>query len=203
MQSEGASAAGSLTETVRNMYGWNVMQPSAIDQEMWDETYRVYIEDKHDLEMRQYFEEKNPYALQDMTAVMLETARKGYWQPSEDVLQKLAQVHAELVAKFGAACSYETCGNAKLREFLNGRLVAPGNEVASDVVDAYGASLAAVLQSSQPIPEVEGLELEEKTELAEQIERAPSSRQTVALAGFLVLFVVGMLCVGAGNRGPV
>jgi cobaltochelatase CobN len=203
MQSEGASAAGSLTETVRNMYGWNVMQPSAIDQEMWDETYRVYIEDKHDLEMRQYFEEKNPYALQDMTAVMLETARKGYWQPSEDVLQKLAQVHAELVAKFGAACSYETCGNAKLREFLNGRLVAPGNEVASDVVDAYGASLAAVHQSSQPIPEVEGLELEEKTELAEQIERAPSSRQTVALAGFLVLFVVGMLCVGAGNRGPV
>ena len=26
---------------IRNMYGWNVMQPSAISQDMWDETYRV------------------------------------------------------------------------------------------------------------------------------------------------------------------
>ncbi len=24
------------TETVRNMYGWNVMQPSAIGTDMWD-----------------------------------------------------------------------------------------------------------------------------------------------------------------------
>ncbi|MBI2479269.1 MAG: hypothetical protein HYV60_11735, partial [Planctomycetia bacterium] len=126
-----------------------------------------------------------------------ETARKGYWQPSEDVLQKLAQVHAELVAKFGAACSYETCGNAKLQDFLQGQLTAPGNQVAADVVKAYGASLAAVLQSSQPLPEVEGLELEEKTELVEDIERTPQSGNTAALAGFLVLFVVGMLCVGA------
>lgn len=81
LQREGPSAAASLAETVRNMYGWNVMQPAAIGHDMWDETYRVYIEDKHRLDMREYFERRNPYALQDMTAVMLETARKGYWQP--------------------------------------------------------------------------------------------------------------------------
>ncbi len=201
MQREGASAAGSLTETVRNMYGWNVMQPSAIDQQMWDETYRVFIEDKHDLEMRKYFEDKNPYALQDMTAVMLETARKGYWRPSEDVLQELARVHAELVAKFGAACSYETCGNQQLQEFLNGHLVAPGKQAPAELVDAYGASLAAALVSQQPIPEIAGLELEEKSELVEQVDQASGSTQTVPLACLVVLSVVAMLCIGVGDRG--
>jgi cobaltochelatase CobN len=196
MQREGAGAAANLTETVRNMYGWNVMQPSAIDQEMWDETYNVFIDDKHDLAMREYFEGKNPYALQDMTSVMLETARKGYWTPSEEVLQRLAQVHAELVAKFGAGCSYETCGNRKLQEFLNGHLVAPGNEVAADVINAYSASLAAVLESATPLPDVEGIELEEKTEQDSEYEPIPQPVQTVFLAGCIVLGVLGILIVG-------
>jgi cobaltochelatase CobN len=198
MQREDAGAAAALTETVRNMYGWNVMQPSAIDQEMWDETYRVFIEDKHNLEMRTYFEDKNPYALQDMTSVMLETARKGYWTPSEDVLQRLAQVHAELVAKFGAACSYETCGNRKLQEFLNANLIAPGSEVAPEVLEAYAASLSAVLESSTPMPEIEGMELEEKTEIVEKQQLIAQPVQTVLLAGCIVLLVV--LTLTAGGR---
>ena len=196
MQREGPAAAADLTETVRNMYGWNVMQPSAIDQRMWDETYQVFIEDKHQLAMRAYFEQKNPYALQDMTSVMMEAARKGYWSPSEDVLQNLARMHAELVAKFGAACSYETCGNRKLQEFLHGKLTAPGSEVAADVLDSYAASLSAVLESAQPIPDVEGIELEEKTEQVQNDEPISQPAQTVALAGGLVLFLVGALVLG-------
>jgi cobaltochelatase CobN len=178
------------------MYGWNVMQPSAIDQEMWDETYNVFIDDKHDLAMREYFEGKNPYALQDMTSVMLETARKGYWTPSEEVLQRLAQVHAELVAKFGAGCSYETCGNRKLQQYLNAQLVAPGNEVAADVLDAYSASLAAVLESATPLPDVEGIELEEKTEQAVEVQAPPQPAQTALLAGGIILCVIATLTAG-------
>jgi cobaltochelatase CobN len=196
MQREGAGAAADLTETVRNMYGWNVMQPSAIDQEMWDETYRVFIDDKHDLAMREYFEGKNPYALQDMTSVMLETARKGYWAPSEDVLQELARIHAELVAEFGAGCSYETCGNRKLQEFLNAQLVAPGSDVPAEVLDAYAASLAAVLESATPLPDVEGIELEEKTEEITEHVLLPQPVQTVFLAGYIVVCVLGVLTLG-------
>ncbi len=197
LQREGAGAAATLTETVRNMYGWNVMQPSAIDQQMWNETYEVFIEDKHHLAMRDYFESKNPYALQDLTSVMLETARKGYWTPSDDVLRELARVHAELVAKFGAACSYETCGNRKLREFVNAQLVAPGSDVPADVVDAYRAGLAAVLESATPLPDVEGIELEEKTVQVAQRELIPRPAQTALLAGCILICVLGTLGVGA------
>ncbi len=197
MQREGPSAAATLTETVRNMYGWNVMQPAVIDKELWDETYQVFINDKHQLDMRQYFEKKNPYALQDMTAVMLETARKGYWKPSSEVLQKLAAVHAELVAKYGAACSYETCGNRALQEFLQGQLNAPGAEILPNVTAAYQANLASALTSSRPVPQVQGIQLDEKTERVEKQQRQPQPEQTAALAGCIVLFTIGLMTVGS------
>ncbi|TWU35739.1 Aerobic cobaltochelatase subunit CobN [Novipirellula aureliae] len=173
MQREGGSAAASLTESVRNLHGWNVMQPASISEDMWDETYKVYIEDKHDLGMREYFEQKNPYALQNMTAIMLETARKGYWQPPEDILQNLATVHAELVSEFGAGCSYETCGNGKLQDFINAALIAPGSEAPAELETNYQASLASVLQSAEPMPEVEGMTMEER------IEETPTDRQPI------------------------
>lgn len=200
LQREGPTAAASLTETVRNMYGWTVMQPSSISQEMWDESYRVFIEDKHRLAMREYFEQKNPYALQDMASVMLETARKGYWKPSPEVLQKLAQLHAELVGKFGAGCSYETCGNKKLQEFVSGQLNAPGSQIAPEMLASYQASLAAALESSRPLPEVKGIQLEETLKKLAEPAVPAGPRATVALAGCIVLFVLLVLLGGMSGR---
>ena len=197
MQREGSSAAGELTESVRNMYGWNVMQPSAISQDMWDETYAVFINDKHDLAMRDYFENKNPYALQNMTSIMLETARKGYWTPSEEVLQNLAKLHVELVQEFGAACSYETCGNRSLQEFIKGNLVAPGNEVAPEMLAAYQAALANVQESSQPLPDVEGIAMEERIEEAREADTPAPSHGTLTLAICLIASVVLLLASGS------
>ena len=202
LQREGPSAAAKLTETVRNMYGWNVMQPSAIGPGMWDETYRVLIEDEHELQMREYFEQKNPYALQDLTAVMLETVRKGYWSPSPQVLEELARLHAELVAAFGAGCSYETCGNGKLQEFLRSQLTAPGSDVPAELADAYAASLAAVLRPSAPLPEVEGIQLEETIQQLEAASAAPRPLQTIALAGCMVLFAIAAIALGASPWPP-
>jgi cobaltochelatase CobN len=192
LQREGPSAAASLTETVRNMYGWNVMQPSAISQDMWDETYRVYMEDKHNLNMREYFEEKNPYALQDMTAVMLETARKGYWQPDAEVLQRLAELHTELVAGHGAACSYETCGNAAFREFMQQQLSAPGYEADPQTLDAYQLAVASALNPSQAPAEIQGIELNEvKDQQAELTTSNPEERSgSLILVTFLLVGMV-------------
>ena len=76
----GASAAGGFAEIVENTYGWNVMKPKAIDKELWDDIYRVYVQDKYKLGTKTFFEQKNPAALQQITAVMLETVRKGMWE---------------------------------------------------------------------------------------------------------------------------
>ena len=57
---EGQGAASALAETIRNTYGWNVMKPSAIDKELWDDIYNTYIKDDKDLGIRDFFEQNNP-----------------------------------------------------------------------------------------------------------------------------------------------
>ena len=113
-----ASSAGSFAEIIRNTYGWNVMKPKAIDKEMWDEIYNVYVKDKFNMGMQEYFEKQNPAALQEITAVMMETARKGMWKASKEQLADIAKLHTELVEKYNPACSGFVCDNAKLREFI-------------------------------------------------------------------------------------
>ena len=71
-----ASSMETFAETFRNTYGWNAMKPSAIDQHIWNKFYAEYDESANDLGLEKTFSEKNPYALQEMTAVMLESARK-------------------------------------------------------------------------------------------------------------------------------
>jgi len=113
-----ASSAEVFAETTRDLYGWNVMKPDAIDSEMWDKMHEVYVQDKFEIGIQKFFKEQNPFALQEMTAVMLETARKGYWKPDEAVIKEISELHAKLVAEFDAGCSGFVCDNAKLKDYI-------------------------------------------------------------------------------------
>ena len=119
---EGESAAEGFAENFRDTYGWNVMKPSAIDKEIWEGYYDIYVMDKKNLGTVDFFKKTNPYALQEMTAVMLETVRKGYWKPSETVKKNIAELHAELIKYFDAGCSGFVCDNTKLKEMISSLL---------------------------------------------------------------------------------
>lgn len=114
----GASSAAEIAEIVDNTFGWNVAKPAAIDNEMWDEIYNVYVEDKFNLDVRDFYERENPAALQDVSATMLESARKGMWKATDAQLASLAKLHTELVEKYGASGSQRVMDNAKLRDFI-------------------------------------------------------------------------------------
>ncbi|MGN0222257.1 MAG: cobaltochelatase subunit CobN [Prevotella sp.] len=114
----GASSADGFADIVTNTYGWNVMKPKAIDKEMWDEIYEVYVKDKHNLGTKDFFYKQNPAALEEMTAVMLESVRKGYWKASPQQVRDIAKLHTETVNKFKPSCSGFVCDNAKLRQFI-------------------------------------------------------------------------------------
>ncbi len=60
---------------------------------------------------------------------MLETARKGMWKSLGQQLNTLASLHTELVEEFGSTGSGFSGGNAKLQEFIAGR-VAPQHAAA-------------------------------------------------------------------------
>lgn len=114
----GASSASTFAEIVTNTYGWNVMKPKAIDKEMWDEIYNVYVKDKYHLGTKEFFDKQNPAALMEMTAVMMESARKGMWKATPQQLKDIAKLHTETVNKYKPSCSGFVCNNAKLRNYI-------------------------------------------------------------------------------------
>jgi cobaltochelatase CobN len=120
MMQEGASAAESFAEIARNSYGWEVMRPEMLEDYYWKDLKNTIVDDKYKLGTRKFFEQKNPYALQEMTAVMLETIRKGYWKADAETQKQLAKVHMELVKKYDAGCSGFVCDNKKLSQMIDG-----------------------------------------------------------------------------------
>lgn len=133
----GAGDASAMADVIRNTYGWNVMKPDVIDDELWNDIYDTYVRDKNGLGMEKYFSETNPAALQEMTAVMLETIRKGMWDASDEQTKTLADLHARMVEKHGAACSGFVCDNSRLRDFIK-------SNIPKESAAAYDASVASV-----------------------------------------------------------
>jgi len=96
------------------------MKPAEIDTELWEGLNDVYIKDTQNLGMEKYFRAKNPFALQEMSAVMLEAIRKGYWKPDQKTIKNLANLHAGLIKDFKPGCSVFVCDNVKLRNMISG-----------------------------------------------------------------------------------
>lgn len=117
-----ASTAQMFGEMFRNVFGWSVMRPSALNENTYDELYKTYVEDIYDLGVEEYFDRVNPAALQEMTGTMLESARKGYWNPTEEQMTKTAALHAEITERHGAPCTEFVCGNNKLQRFIASKL---------------------------------------------------------------------------------
>ena len=97
----------------------------------------MYVADNQQLGIRKYFQQKNPAAYQAMTATMLESARKGYWKPSEKQLKQTAQLHADITKESGAACSDFVCNNISLQQYIEGNL-------SSDVRQSYNRQMTLV-----------------------------------------------------------
>lgn len=137
LKNEGFAGAVEMRETAKNMFGWQVTKPESIRGDQWDEVERIYVEDSLGLGLKEWFDEKNPYAYQEMTAIMLETARKGYWKPSKEVLERLANEYAKSVAKHGPSGASRLNDNAAFEGYLKEQLNAPGNVTGIQLTSAY------------------------------------------------------------------
>ncbi|MBU6392186.1 MAG: cobaltochelatase subunit CobN [Planctomycetes bacterium] len=126
MKKEGFEGANKISEFVENMWGWQVTVPETIDAARWEQTFEVYVEDKYGMDLKEFFNKKNPYAYQALTARMLEAVRKGYWQPSEEIKQTLAKEYVETVIERGVACCEHTCNNPAFQRYVTDVLSIPG-----------------------------------------------------------------------------
>lgn len=184
----GASAAAGFASVVQNTYGWNVMKPEAIDGALWNDIYEVYVRDRFDLGLRGYFEWQNPAALEEMTAVMMETARKGMWRASDEQLRQLAELHTRLVEKHGPLCSGFVCDNALLRRFI-------ASKSAPDAARRYEESVDRVRKAATDGGE--GMVL--RREALERADRTTAIVNNTAVAA-LVVCAVGVLALLVRRR---
>lgn len=120
MQGQGYSGAREMDKFVEHLWGWDVTVPDLVSETMWNEAYDVYVNDKYEMGLQEFFDENNPYAYQVITARMLEASRKDYWHPNEEMKQHLAAEFEASEIEYGVTCCHHTCGNLLLREYMVG-----------------------------------------------------------------------------------
>jgi cobaltochelatase CobN len=195
LQEGGASSAEKFAETFRNTYGWNVMKPNEIDQEIWEGLFEVYVKDKYNLELEQFFKDKNPYALQEMTAVMLETIRKGYWKADEVTIKTIAELHARLVKEHKAGCSGFVCDNAKLREMIAGK-------INPELKDAYQKEITEA-RIGKTQEQKQGMKLEKEKKTLEKVKELVQENIPAILVMFLIIGVFSFAVIYGGYKQRV
>ncbi len=175
-----ATTAQMFGEIFRNVFGWSATRPGALSDRIYDDLYKVYVEDIHDLGVKDYFERVNPAALQEMTATMMESARKGFWNPTDKQLEAIAALHAEITADQGAPCTEFVCGNRKLQEFILSRL---------DNRDAerYRMDIAAALEET---PGAKRLKSESNDILYGKVNGSTAEYIAIAIVILLLIFVM-------------
>jgi len=119
------AGAREMMKFTEYLWGWDVVTPDIITADMWNQVYDVYVRDKYNLGLKDFFDSSNPYAEQSIIARMLEAIRKGYWTPSEDVKAVLAETYQKSVEKYGVTCCHHTCGNPLLQDYIQGILSGP------------------------------------------------------------------------------
>lgn len=183
-----ASSASQITEVVTNTYAWNVMKPDVIDNEMWDGFYDIYVQDSYKLGVQDFFRQQNPAALQEITAVMLETARKGMWKATDQQLADVANLHTELVKEFGASGSGFSGSNAKLQDFI-AQKAAPQN------VDEYKSQVQKMkvkATATDNVPQ-NGTVLKKETFNPADDGETKSLNGFMVVGGILIIFVALLL----------
>jgi cobaltochelatase CobN len=133
MQQEGYAGAKELRESVDNLWGWAVAYPEVVNAEKWQEFYEVFLTDRYDLKMAEFFDKNSPHAKESMAARMMEAVRKGYWKPTDAVKKDLAKQYVESVAKHGVSCGHTTCDHPELQQYIKGVAATNSNIKASDV----------------------------------------------------------------------
>ncbi|WP_130538318.1 cobaltochelatase subunit CobN [Thiomicrorhabdus indica] len=108
MQKEGYAGTLEMLNTINNFWGWQVMDRNVVRDDQWQEFHEVYIKDKYNLDMKQWFEESNPTAMAQIAERMLEAIRKDYWEASEQTKKELTQVYQELAEKYDVHTDNET-----------------------------------------------------------------------------------------------
>jgi cobaltochelatase CobN len=92
MKEHGYKGAGEISKRIGRVYGWEATSRE-VDDWIFDDISRTFLMDE---ENRRFFEENNPYALEETARRLIEASERGLWEPAPDVRDALKQIYVEI-----------------------------------------------------------------------------------------------------------
>jgi len=92
MKQHGYKGAGDISKRVGRVYGWEATTQE-VDDWIFDDIARTFIMDE---ENRQFFQENNPWAMEEMGRRLLEAEQRGLWDADPEVLDALKSLYLEI-----------------------------------------------------------------------------------------------------------
>jgi len=170
-----------------NMWVWDVTSPEMVTEENWNEVNRVYVEDKYQLKLLEYFDKNNPYALQSMVSTMLEAREKGYWHPSSEVFENLVKVYAESVVAHGISGDYGSTDQAMHKDVSE--VLKTIKDLPAELIEDYQRQVEPYRSRLEP---VKGYEVKEVKSSETEDEKEFKPR----LGFFILLAILSLILTG-------
>lgn len=136
--------AAKMAGMVWHTLGFRINNSETISDDVWEQITNVYLRDQRNLGIRDWLETRHPAAFQEMTAVMLEAVRKGYWQPEAELVAEIAAAHAGSVSRDGL----EGDENQKLEQFVRESLQSLPDVAPAELLAGYESQLARPAESN-------------------------------------------------------
>ncbi|AEH23761.1 cobaltochelatase subunit CobN [Pyrococcus yayanosii] len=92
MKKHGYRGAAEFSKKILHLYGWETTT-KLVEDWVFDEIARRYVLDE---EMRRWFEEHNPYALEEIARRLIEAYERGLWKTSDELIERLMEVYSEI-----------------------------------------------------------------------------------------------------------
>ena len=92
MKRHGYKGASEISKRVGRVYGWQATT-GEVDDWIFDDIAKTFVLNR---EMREFFEENNPWSLEEISRRLLEAERRNLWNADPEVLEKLENTYLEI-----------------------------------------------------------------------------------------------------------
>ncbi len=92
MKEHGYKGAADMMKRIQRVYGWEA-STQEVDDWIFDDIAQTFV---NNTEMREFFEENNPFALEEIARRLLEAEQRGLWDADEQVLDDLKNNYLEI-----------------------------------------------------------------------------------------------------------
>jgi cobaltochelatase CobN len=191
LMAEGYSGSLEMVDSANNLTGWTTVAHEIVRDDQWQQYAEVYVKDKYNLGLKEWFEENNPHAQAQMIERMLEMERQGYWKSDKETVEMLKSRYRELAERYDVRTT-----NTTFQQYVGmpgyglGKPVVQPSKQSAPAKPQPAEAVQPPLQQATPDTTVRGMQLDK---VEEQVADALNALAITAMVLLLLLPLGGAL----------